>query len=93
MMMMNWMRIEIKEAFLQKATGKIFSTDQRAKLVHNTNFSLNLNTHCKCHNASINFSYAHPQSQGNVGHLHTLSAPGVGYWQILQNQGSGISQP
>ena len=79
MMVMNWMRIEVKEAFLQKATGKIFSTDHPAKLVHNTNFSLNLNTHCKSHNASINSSYAHPQPQGNVGHLHTLSAPGVRY--------------
>ena len=74
MMMMNWMILRSKGHSLQKAIGKIFSTDQSAKLVHNTNFFLNLNTHCKCRNASINSSYAHPHHQGNAGHVHTLSA-------------------
>ena len=73
-MMMNWMILRSKRHSLQKAIGKIFSTDQSAKLVHNTNFFLNLNSHCKCRNASINSSYAHPQPQGNAGHVHTLSA-------------------
>ena len=84
-MMMNWMILRSKRHSLQKAIGKIFSTDQSAKLVHNTNFFLNLNTHCKCRNASINSSYGHPHHQGNAGHVHTLSALGGG--------GSGICQP
>ena len=77
-MMMNWMILRSKRHSLQKAIGKIFSTDQSAKLVHNTNFFLNLNTHCKCRNASINSSYAHPHPQGNAGHVHTLSGLGGG---------------
>lgn len=86
-MMMNWMILRSKRHSLQKAIGKIFSTDQSAKLVHNTNFFLNLNTHCKCRNASINSSYGHPHHQGNAGHVHTLSALGGG------GGGSGICQP
>ena len=88
-MMMNWMILRSKRHSLQKAIGKIFSTDQSAKLVHNTNFFLNLNTHCKCRNASINSSYAHPQPQGSVGHLHTLS----GISKFCKTRGQAFPNP
>ena len=88
-MMMNWMILRSKRHSLQKAIGKIFSTDQSAKLVHNTNFFLNLNTHCKCRNASINSSYAHPHHQGNKRRAcaHLVSPGGGGGGQAFANPG------
>ena len=85
-MMMNWMILRSKRHSLQKAIGKIFSTDQSAKLVHNTNFFLNLNTHCKCRNASINSSYAHPPTPRETRGMCTPC-------QAWGGGGSGICQP